>query len=105
MSSPLSANDHILVVDDSPDNVFLIQTILEEEGYAIATAEDGAAALAQIEQSPPDLVLLDVMMPGMDGFEVTKRIRQNKKLSFIPILLITAHDKPSVAQGLDMGGR
>lgn len=103
MSSPLSANDHILVVDDSPDNVFLIQTILEEEGYAIATAEDGASALAQIEHSPPDLVLLDVMMPGMDGFEVTKRIRQNKKLSFIPILLITAHDKPSVAQGLDMG--
>lgn len=103
MSSPLSASDHILVVDDSPDNVFLIQTILEEEGYAIATAEDGASALAQIEQSPPDLVLLDVMMPGMDGFEVTKRIRQNKKLSFIPILLITAHDKPSVAQGLDMG--
>lgn len=103
MSSPLSANDHILVVDDSPDNVFLIQTILEEEGYVIATAEDGASALAQIEQSPPDLVLLDVMMPGMDGFEVTKRIRQNKKLSFIPILLITAHDKPSVAQGLDMG--
>lgn len=103
MSSPLSANDHILVVDDSPDNVFLIQTILEEEGYVIATAEDGASALAQIEESPPDLVLLDVMMPGMDGFEVTKRIRQNKKLSFIPILLITAHDKPSVAQGLDMG--
>lgn len=103
MSSPLSNTDRILVVDDSPDNVFLIQTILEEEGYAIATAEDGASALAQIEQSPPDLVLLDVMMPGMDGFEVTKRIRQNTKLSFIPILLITAHDKPSVAQGLDMG--
>lgn len=103
MSSPLSATDHILVVDDSPDNVFLIQTILEEEGYAIATAEDGASALAQIEELAPDLVLLDVMMPGMDGFEVTKRIRQNQKLSFIPILLITAHDKPSVAQGLDMG--
>ena len=103
MSSPISDTDRILVVDDSPDNVFLIQTILEEEGYAIATAEDGASALAQIEQSPPDLVLLDVMMPGMDGFEVTKRIRQNTKLSFIPILLITAHDKPSVAQGLDMG--
>lgn len=103
MSSPISANDRILVVDDSPDNVFLIQTILEEEGYAISTAADGASALAQIEESPPDLVLLDVMMPGMDGFEVTKRIRQNTNLSFIPILLITAHDKPSVAQGLDMG--
>lgn len=103
MSSPLAATDQILVVDDSPDNVFLIQTILEEEGYEIATAENGVSALAQIEQSPPKLVLLDVMMPGMDGFEVTKRLRENTKLPFIPILLITAHDKPSVAQGLDMG--
>jgi len=99
-SSPL---DRILVVDDSPDNVFLIQTILEEEGYAINTADNGPSALAQIEQSAPDLVLLDVMMPGMDGFEVTQRIRQNTKLPFIPILLITAYDQPSVAQGLDMG--
>jgi two-component system, sensor histidine kinase and response regulator len=103
MSLPLTATDQILVVDDSPDNVFLIQTILEEEGYSITTADNGASALAQIEQSPPDLVLLDVMMPGMDGFEVTRRLRENTKLPFIPILLITAHDKPSVAQGLDMG--
>jgi signal transduction histidine kinase len=103
MTVPLSSLDHILVVDDSPDNVFLIQTILEEEGYAISTAENGPSALAQIEQSPPQLVLLDVMMPGMDGFEVTQRIRKNTKLPFIPILLITAYDQPSVAQGLDMG--
>ena len=98
-----SPPDRILVVDDSPDNVFLIQTILEEEGYDILTAENGPSALAQIEESPPKLVLLDVMMPGMDGFEVTQRIRQNSKLPFIPILLITAYDQPSVAQGLDMG--
>lgn len=103
MSSQSLASDHILVVDDSPDNVFLIQTILEEEGYTIFTAEDGPSALAQIDQSPPHLVLLDVMMPGMDGFEVTQRMRQNTKLPFIPILLITAYDQPSVAQGLDMG--
>jgi len=101
--SSLAATDKILVVDDSPDNVFLIQTILEEEGYEIATAENGVSALAQIELSLPDLILLDVMMPGMDGFEVTKRLRENIQLPFIPILLITAHDKPSVAQGLDMG--
>lgn len=98
-----SAADKILVVDDSPDNVFLIQTILEEEGYTISTSEDGPSALAQIDQSLPQLILLDVMMPGMDGFEVTQRIRQNAKLPFIPILLITAYDQPSVAQGLDMG--
>jgi len=103
MSLQASQSDHILVVDDSPDNVFLIQTILEEEGYTTSTAEDGHSALAQIEQSPPHLVLLDIMMPGMDGFEVTKRIRENAKLPFIPILLITAHDSPSVAQGLDIG--
>ena len=103
MSLQSSQSDHIIVVDDSPDNVFLIQTILEEEGYTVSTAEDGPSALAQIEQSPPHLVLLDVMMPGMDGFEVTKRIRQNTKLPFIPILLITAHDSPSVVQGLDIG--
>jgi signal transduction histidine kinase len=103
MTVPFSSADSILVVDDSPDNVFLIQTILEEEGYAIRTAENGPSALAEIEQSPPHLVLLDVMMPGMDGFEVTQRIRQNTNLPFIPILLITAYDQPSVAQGLDMG--
>lgn len=103
MSLQSSPTGHILVVDDSPDNVFLIQTILEEEGYAISTVEDGPSALAQIEQSPPHLVLLDVMMPGMDGFEVTRHIRQNQKLPYIPILLITAHDAPSVAQGLDIG--
>ena len=98
--------DRILVVDDAPDNVLLVQTILEDEGYEISSAENGFSALAQIEQSPPDLVLLDVMMPGMDGYEVTQRIRENAekgKLPFIPILLITAHDQPSVVQGLDMG--
>jgi two-component system sensor histidine kinase/response regulator len=95
--------DRILVVDDSPDNLFLVQTILEEEGYVIVLAEDGRSALNQIEASPPDLVLLDVMMPGMDGYEVTQRIRANTKLPFIPILLITAYDQSSVVQGLDTG--
>lgn len=104
LSVPNAAKaDRILVVDDAPDNVLLVQTILEEEGYEISSADNGFSALAQIEQSPPDLVLLDVMMPGMDGYEVTQRIRQNSKLPFIPILLITAHDSPSVVQGLDLG--
>lgn len=101
--TPSSKPDHILVVDDSPDNLFLVQTILEEEGYEITLAEDGRTALKVINQSPPDLVLLDVMMPEMDGFEVTKRIRQNQDLPFMPILLITAFDQPSVVKGLDTG--
>ncbi|AFY83515.1 hybrid sensor histidine kinase/response regulator [Oscillatoria acuminata] len=100
---PNPKTDRILVVDDSPDNVLLVKTILEEEGYDISQADSGYVALAQIDESPPDLVLLDIMMPGMDGYEVTRRIRGNKKLPFIPILLITAHDQPSVVEGLDLG--
>ena len=95
--------DRILIVDDAPDNLFLLQAILEEEGYEITMAEDGAGALQQVETSPPDLLLLDVMMPQMDGFQVTKCIRDNKNLPFIPILLITAYDQASVVKGLDSG--
>ncbi|WP_390883390.1 ATP-binding response regulator [Kovacikia minuta] len=95
--------DRILVVDDLPDNCFLIQTLLQEEGYHIDVVNNGQAALDYIEKSPPDLLLLDVMMPGMDGYEVTRRIRHNTKLPFLPILLITAYDQPSVARGLDIG--
>jgi signal transduction histidine kinase len=95
--------DRILVVDDTPDNCLLIQAILQDEGYQVELAESGKEALEKIEQSPPDLVLLDVMMPGMDGYEVTRRIRDNTTLPFMPILLTTAYDQPSVAQGLDTG--
>ena len=103
MNSSNSTSDKILVVDDSPDNVFLIKTILEEEGYEVSTAENGYKALTKIEESTFDLILLDLMMPGIDGYEVTKHIRENTHISFIPILLITAHDSPNVAQGLDLG--
>ncbi|MHC5756808.1 hybrid sensor histidine kinase/response regulator [Nostoc sp.] len=104
MTSQSSRSDKILVVDDSPDNVFLIKTILEEEGYTVSTAENGISALAELKASPCDLVLLDLMMPGMDGYEVTKHIRGEMKLTqYIPILLITAHDTPNVAHGLDLG--
>ena len=95
--------DKILVVDDSPDNLFLIQHILGEEGHEIILASDGVAALEIIHKSPPQLILLDVMMPKMDGFEVTRRVRQEPSLPFIPILLITAYDQPSVVTGLDTG--
>jgi len=93
----------ILVVDDIEDNVFLLQSMLTEEGYEVDSATNGKSALAKIEASPPDLVLLDAMMPGMDGYEVTRRIRQNKKLPFIPILLITAYENANVPEGLNLG--
>ena len=103
IASPSKSSDRILAVDDSPDNLFLIEAILAEEGYEVACKSDGSSALAFIETDPPDLVLLDVMMPGIDGYEVTRRIRTNPYLPFIPILLITAHDHSSVVEGLDAG--
>lgn len=94
----------ILAVDDIQDNLFILDSILSEvDGYHLDCVNDGEAALAYIAKSPPELILLDVMMPGIDGYEVTRRIRQNKKLPYIPILLVTAHDQPSLADGLDSG--
>ncbi|AFZ57362.1 hybrid sensor histidine kinase/response regulator [Anabaena cylindrica FACHB-243] len=95
--------NRILAVDDTRDNLILVQTILESEGYEIDLVSDGATALQKILQSPPDLILLDVMMPGMDGYEVTRRIRHHADLSYIPILLITAFHESSVVEGLDAG--
>lgn len=95
--------DRILAVDDTRDNLILVQTILESEGYEIDLASDGISALQKVEESPPDLILLDVMMPGMDGYEVTRRIRNNPAINYIPILLITAFHESSVVEGLDAG--
>jgi two-component system sensor histidine kinase/response regulator len=95
--------DRILAVDDTPDNLILVQTILESEGFEMDLVADGVSALQQITESPPDLILLDVMMPGIDGYEVTRRIRSNTELPYIPILLITAFTESSVVEGLDAG--
>ncbi|GAB4381539.1 MAG: hypothetical protein Kow00121_40320 [Elainellaceae cyanobacterium] len=103
MSVTSVENYRILVVDDLMDNLLLLQTILEEEGYIVDTADSGELALDKIEAAPPDLVLLDVMMPDMDGYEVTRYIRQNFALSFVPILLVTAHEEADVVEGLNSG--
>lgn len=103
MNLPEPKLARILAVDDAPDNLFLLQTILETESYKLICVEDGYSALSIVEKAPPDLILLDVMMPKMDGYEVTRKIRQNSSLPFIPILLITAHEQSSVIQGLDTG--
>jgi CheY-like chemotaxis protein len=97
------AVDRILVVDDIPDNCFLLQTVLESEGYEVDVANNGRVALESIASHPPDLVLLDVMMPEMNGFEVTRRLRQNSDLPFIPILLVTGYSEPTPADGFDVG--
>lgn len=97
------AMDRILVIDDIPDNSFLLQTLLEAEGYQVDVADSGTAGLAKIEAEPPDLVLLDVMMPDMNGYEVTQRIRHNPKLPFIPVVLVTGYDQTTPADGFNVG--
>lgn len=93
----------VLVVDDRSDNLFLLQTILESEGYDVDIAESGAIALAKVKETPPDLILMDVMMPDMNGYDTTFRIRQDSSIPFIPILMVTAHEDVSEVQGLALG--
>ena len=95
----------ILVVDDVPDNVDILQMRLESQGYEVATAGDGAEALAKTRALQPDLVLLDIMMPKIDGIEVVKRLKADPSLPFIPIILVTAKaDASDVIAGLESGG-
>lgn len=103
ISNIVNKQDKILAVDDVYDNLLVVEAILEEEGYEISLEGDSTKALVMVEESPPDLLLLDVMMPSLDGYEFTRRIRQNSALPFIPILLVTAHDESNVVEGLDAG--
>lgn len=83
----------VLVVDDIADNLVLLQTVLESEGYLVETAQSGKAALDKLDEIAPDIVLLDIMMPGLNGYEVTRQVRQHEKFSSVPIVLLTAHDE------------
>lgn len=104
MFSHLHKNhSYILAVDDNPDNLHLLKLTLEPQGYKLILVNNGYDALQEINKQPPSLILLDVMMPDMDGYEVTRRIRSQRNLPFIPILLITAHQHSSVVKGLDSG--
>lgn len=93
----------ILVVDDNPDNAFVLQTLLEAEGYRVEVAHSGIAALQQMRTVRPDLVLLDVMMPEMDGFKVVRKIRGDRHLRATPVVLITAYDEPFAEYGWKLG--
>jgi len=87
-----AGDGHVLVVDDSPENTKLLSDILRAEGYRVSTASFGHEALATIALDAPDLVLLDVMMPGMSGYEVCRRLRSNDGTSLLPVVLVTALD-------------
>jgi class 3 adenylate cyclase len=88
----MSALPRLLVVDDTLQNVKLLRDLLSAKGYDVLTAGSGAEALALIEQQRPDLVLLDVVMPGMSGYEVCRRLRENPATAMLPVVMVTALD-------------
>ncbi len=96
--------ERILVVDDHPDNVEIINARLSSRGFEVETASNGEEALERVHASPPHLILLDVMMPLMDGYEVSRRIKNDDSLPFIPIILVTARaETQDKVEGLDAG--
>ena len=87
-----SAPENILLVDDSPANLRLLSQILGEHGYGVRAVTSGPRALASVELTPPDLILLDIRMPEMDGFEVCQQLKANPRTADVPILFISALD-------------
>lgn len=94
----------ILVIDDLPENVFMLQDRLEHEGYEVLTAYDGRSGIQKAQSELPDLILLDIMMPDINGIEVCKTLVQDSNTSNIPIILVTAKTgAEDTKDGLDAG--
>jgi putative two-component system response regulator len=92
------------VVDDIAGNVSLLRSLLERDGYAVSIASSGGEALAAAAGAPPDLVLLDVMMPGIDGFETCRRLKALPRMRLVPVVLVTAlHQSTDRITGIDAG--
>ncbi len=97
---PWDRKERVLVVDDDPDALKTYTDILASEGYDVSTAADGEQALDRIDRCRPDVILLDVMMPGKDGIEVARLLTQRHDTENIPVVIITALNSFSVGSGL-----
>ena len=93
----------LLIVDDTPSNIEVLESILTPRGYALTTATSGAEALAAVANEPPDLVLLDLVMPGMDGLAVCRQLRADPKTRFLPVIMLTASAVQEKVNALDAG--
>ena len=93
----------ILVVDDLPQNVALLDAILSPRGYLVVPASSGEEALALVADRRPDLVLLDILMPGMDGYEVCRRLRDEAATRLLPVVMVTAHGDQEKVKGIEAG--
>ena len=97
-------NDAILVVDDDPNSLDIVRTFLESRGYTVYTAVDGKEALARLDEFHPALMLLDVMMPGMDGWEVARVVKNHPNFKEVRVIMLTARsDFTDKHQGLRAG--
>ncbi|MEW8451369.1 MAG: response regulator [Candidatus Thiodiazotropha sp.] len=94
----------ILIVDDEPNIVLSVEYLMKREGYEVVTAGDGQEAMERISESPPDLLILDVMMPRKNGFEVCREIRADSALSTMPILILSAKGREAeIKKGISLG--
>jgi diguanylate cyclase (GGDEF)-like protein len=95
----------VLVVDDDPDKRMLLKVAIEMAGYEVLTAEDGEAGLQMVESYQPDLIVTDVMMPKIDGYELARRVRANPQTRFIPVIIQTAarNDAQDMRRGAEVG--
>src|SRR5687768_3399944 len=93
----------VLVVDDTPANCEMLEAILAPRGYAVVVARSGEEALQRVKSQPPDLVLLDIVMPGIDGYEVCRRLRADELTRLLPVITVTASEDQEKAQALEAG--
>ncbi len=105
MMHSVERRDIILVVDDSPETLSLLTDALEASGATVLVAVEGANALALVERITPDVILMDAVMPGMDGFETCRRLKRNKAVAHVPVIFMTGlSETEQIVKGLDAGG-
>ncbi len=94
----------VLVVDDEPNIVLSIEFLMQQAGFDVVTAEDGESALESVAETPPDLILLDISLPGISGFDVLEQLRNDPRHARLPIIMLTAHGREvEKEKGLALG--
>jgi len=105
MLRPDPLSDVVLIVDDAPENLSILHTLLDESGYTVLVATDGAGALDRARRLPPDLILLDAVMPGLDGFETCRRLKDDLETRTIPVVFMTGlAETEDILKGFQAGG-
>ena len=94
----------VLLVDDNPDSLTLYAAVLRQKGFQVDVAVNGAAALSKAAASPPDVVVMDLAMPVLDGWEATRRLREDPATHDIPIIVLTAHSNPAERRRAEEAG-